>query len=164
MAIDKELSEQLKELKANQRKLKKKEKELKENLKVEKDILKWQKIMDVRSACNKLIQDAELGMRMTLTKLDKYPEYYVYQHPVHKKLKTADRNEEWVRKYIGEVEHGKQGGLSGDIQDLINTARKSTLASWKRMNARKKRRAAYLKRGTFVAGTGKGRASNTGIG
>jgi hypothetical protein len=159
MAIDKDLGAELKELQKEKRELKTRERELRENLKIEKDIQKWQKIMDVRSACRKLIKDAGLGM--SLTKLDKYPDYYIYQHPLDKKLKTADRNAEWVKKYVGEIPIGKNGGPTGREEDLLSTARKSTLAAWKRMSKKKKLVKKYL---SGKGSTGKGRTSGTGIG
>ena len=161
MAIDKDLGEELKELQKEKREMKKREKESKEHLKVEKDIQKWQKIMDVRSACKKVIKDANLGMSMSLSKLDKYPDYYIYQHPVNKRLKTADRNEEWVQQYLGKIPMGEQGGISGDEADLIATARKSTVTAWKRMTKKKKTVKKFM---SGKGSTGKGRTSGTGIG
>ena len=162
MAIETKLSEQLKDVKEKQRSLKKKEKELKEHIAVEKDIVKWQKIMDLRADCVQLVLKADLGISMSLTKLDKYPDYYIYQHPVKKHLKTANRQAEWVKQYVGEVSLGNQGGVTGDLEDLITTARKSTIAAWKRMNKKAKRvtKVKLLK----PKGTGKVRTGDTGIG
>jgi len=159
MALNKVLSEELKEIQKKRRELKKREKDLKEHLKVEKDIKKWQKIMDVRAACNKVIRDANLGMSLTLSKLEKYPDYYVYQHPVLKKLKTSDINKDWVQKYLNNTD--PRGGTGGVEADLIATAVKSRVSAWKRMNKKKKQVKKFL---SGKGATGKGRASGTGIG
>ena len=139
MPVHKSVSDELKDLQKKRRELAKREKELKAQTKIEKDIGKWQKIMDARSACLKILSDADLGMRMTLTRLEKFPDYYVYQHPVNKKLKTSNRNEEWVLHYIGEQRSAK-GGMSGNIEDLMNTARESRYKTWKRLNNKTKKR------------------------
>ena len=94
--------------------------------------------MDLKSACNKLIEDANLGMKMSLTKIDLFPDYYVYQHPTKKKLKTDNRDEDWVKMYIGEMPMDKTyGGATGKEVDLLATARKTRLAAWKRALSKK---------------------------
>ena len=79
MAIHKPLDAELKELRQKKRELAKREKQLKQEQQLEKDIEKWQKIMDAKHACENIIRDANLGMRMSLTRLDNFPDYYVYQ-------------------------------------------------------------------------------------
>lgn len=139
MAMHPSVNEELKKVRSQKRALVKREKVLKAEQTLEKDIGKWQKIMDAKSACHKILKDADLGLRMSLAMLEKFPDYYVYQHPVNKKLKTANRNEEWVKHYIG-VERSPKGGLSGVEADLIDTARKSRLSAWKRATKRKKKK------------------------
>jgi hypothetical protein len=168
MALNKNLKEELKELQKEKREMMKREKVLRQHLKVEQDIGKWKQIMDVRSACEKIIKDANLGMSMSLEKLSKYPDYFIYQHPVDKKLKTTDRNANWVKEYLGEIPMSGKGGITGVEADLLDTARKSTMSAWVRMTKKKKPvRHADIGKLKFLSGkgsTGKGRTSGTGIG
>jgi len=132
------VKEQLKKLRKARSELKKKEKELKFELAIESNIGKWKKIMDVRTACKKIVEDADLGMNMSLTKLELFPDYYVYQHPTKKKLKTDNRDEDWVKMYIGEMPmDATYGGATGEEIDLIATARKTRLNAWKRALSKK---------------------------
>ena len=93
MAIHPSVNEELKKVRSQKRALVKREKVLKAEQTLEKDIGKWQKIMDAKSACHKILKDANLGLRMSLAMLEKFPDYYVYQHPLNRKLKTANRND-----------------------------------------------------------------------
>jgi len=156
------LTEQMASLRKQKREIAKQEKELREGIKLQSDMGKWQKIMDVRSACKKLIADANIGA-MSLTKLEKFPEYIVYQHPVKKSLKTSDRNEEWVKRYLGEIPMDEKGGMVGDEDDLLGTARRTMMRAWKRMGAKKKKVDKYTKKSN-KGGVGKGRTGTTGIG
>ena len=140
MALHKPLKQELDELRKKKRDLAKREKQIKAEQKLEKDIEKWQRIMDVKSACEKLIKDADIGMKMNLKKLDSFPDYYIYQHPVNKKLKTADRNALWVKQYLDETPMDERGGMQGVEADLIATARKTRLSAWKRAVNKKTRK------------------------
>lgn len=163
MALHKEVSKELKEVRQKKRDLNKREKQLKQEAKLEKDIEKWQKIMDAKTTCERVIADANLGMRMSLTKLDNFPDYYVYQHPVNKKLKTADRQQRWVKEYLGEAPMGSQGGMTGVEADLLATARKTRLTAWKRALKKKKAQAKYTSGGS--GGSGKTKAvGSLGVG
>ena len=163
MSIADNLTDEMKSLRQEKRELVKREKELKEHIKLEKDMLKWQKIMDVRTACLELVKDAELGMSMKLSKLEKFPDYFLYQHPTKTKLKTHDRSEDWVKMYLGEIPMDATGGVTGDEADLLNTARKSRLRAWKRLNKTVKKNTKTTTK-TKTSGSGKGRISGTGIG
>ena len=152
------VSDELKSVRKEKRQLAKKERELLLETKIEKDMQKWRKIGELKADCNKLIKDADLGMRMNLTKLDRHPEYYIYQHPVHKKQKTGNRDEQWVKEYIGDA-RPQDGGITGTIEDLIGCARKSRLASWKRMLRKEARKKKYTKDDTTDATKGKSNKS-----
>jgi hypothetical protein len=147
MATNPSVNDKLKKISKDRRALKKREKELKLELKLEgvlkKDLVKWKKIMALRDACNKLIKDADLRINMNMKKLDKYPEYYEYQHPTKKTLKTNNRQEEWVRFYCGD-EPNPKGGSVGVEEDLLSTAKKSRLSALKRGIVKKSKRAKLL--------------------
>ena len=143
MAIPNPVKEQLKKVRKEQRVLKKLEAELQADLKmelnIEKDIGRWKRIADARNACKKIIRDANIGSNMTLTKLENSPNLpsHIYQHPTQRDLKTSDRQQDWVKRFIGELPMGPHGGAGGSLEDLIATARKTRLSAWKR--ARKKK-------------------------
>lgn len=132
MAIHKNVDEEIKRLQSARRELVKQEKILKEEKRLQKDMEKWVKIMELRAQCEKMLDNADIGMRFNLKKLVSFPAYYVYQHPTNGKLRTSDRNAEWVKQYLGEIPYGDKGGMTGVEADLIDTARKSTLRTWKR--------------------------------
>ena len=163
MALHNEASIELVELRQKKRDIVKRVKQLKLEVRLENDIEKWQKIMDAKSTCEKVITDANLGMRMSLSKLDKFPEYYVYQHPVKRKLKTANRNAEWVQQYLGAIPYGATGGITGDEADLLAAAKKTRLSAWKR--AVKKKKTAGKPMSGSSGGSGKARAvGSVGVG
>ena len=139
MALTSRVDDELKKVREQKRELKKRERELKEERALEKGMVKWKNIMDAKAACEKIIEATDLGMKMTLTQLDKFPTFYIYQHPYYKKLKTSNRNDEWVKEYLGEIKMGPKGGRTGVEADLLESARKSTLAAWKRANKKKKK-------------------------
>lgn len=147
MATNLSVNDKLKKISKDKRALKKREKELKLELKLEKlldkDMVKWKKIMALRDACNKLIKDADLRINMNMKKLDKYPEYYEYQHPSYRYLKTNNRQEEWVRIYCGEI-IPHPGGAQGVEEDLLSTAKKTRLAVLKREMRKKSKRAKLI--------------------
>ena len=138
MALHPKVKDELKELRKAKRALVKREKELKAEDTLEKSIGKWQTIMDVKDACQQVINKADLGISMNLQKLSKFPTFYIYQHPIKKSLKTSNRQAEWVKIYLGEIKT-EAGGMGGVLEDLTTTARKSTLATWAKANKKKKR-------------------------
>jgi len=141
-ALNKKLSDVRKEM----RLLKKQESSIREQRDLEKDMSGWQTIMDVRSACEKLVREAKIGKRYTLSKIAKHPTFYIYQHPHKRELRSSNINADWVQKYIGNKSPGPGGGRTGSIEDLLETARVSTLRTWKRLNKKdvKKGRTPYL--------------------
>jgi len=145
MATNLSVNDKLKKISKDRRALKKREKELKLELKLEqlleKDMVKWKKVMALKDAVNKLISDADLRIKMNMKKLDKYPEYYEYQHPTKKTLKTNNRQEQWVRFYCGD-EPNPKGGRVGVEEDLLSTAKKTRLSALKREMVKKSKRAA----------------------
>ena len=162
-----DVNSELKKVRKSKRDLANREKALKAERALEKDIEKWQRIMDAKAACNKIIKEYNIGNRMTLTRLDNFPDYYIYQHPVHKKLKTSDRNVAWVRQYLAEIPMGSaEGSLTGVEEDLTGTARKSRLAAWKRINKKTKKSAKVTKgSGKGKGGSGKAQAvGSVGVG
>lgn len=166
MAIHQNVDDALKDLRKKKRELKTKERELKAEQALERNMDKWKKIIDVQQECRAILAKADLGMRMTLTKLDRFPDYYIYQHPVNKKLKTANRKELWVQQYLGEKPIGERGGLTGVEADLLATARKTRISAWKRANAKKKRVEKVLSQSaTKKGGSGKDKAvGSVGVG
>lgn len=166
MALYPTVDDALKDLRKKKRELKTKERELKAEQALERNMDKWKKIIDVQQECRAILAKADLGMRMTLTKLDKFPDYYIYQHPGKKKLKTANRKELWVQQFLGEKPMGKEGGTMGVEADLLATARKTRIAAWKRANAQKKRVEKILGGGTTKkSGSGKDKAvGSVGVG
>lgn len=166
MALINSVDDELKELRKQKREILKQEKALKREKTLETKMDDWQKIVETREACKKIFRAAKLGNRMTLSKLDSFPNYYTYQHPFNKKLKTDNRDEYWVLEYIGEKPMGPTGGVQGDEADLIATARKSRLAAWTRANKKQKRISRVLaKSSKIMANTGKAKAvGSVGVG
>jgi len=159
MATNLSVNDKLKKISKDRRALKKREKELKLELKLEgvlkKDLVKWKKIMALKVAVNKLISDANIGSAMNMKKLDKYPEYYEYQHPVKRGWKTNNRQEEWVKIYCGELGQ-ERNDIQGVEEDLLSTAKKTRLSALKREMVKKSKKAALMlklsKRGWKVSG------------
>ena len=139
--VDKEL----KDLRKRQKEIEKKIKQLDGTSTIEKGMAKWEKISNVKSACEKLIKEAKLGNDFnSLLKLHKWPDYYIYQHPAKKQMKTADINADWVQFFIGNIPHDPRNrarmetlgnivveGEAG-LKLLRETAAKTRMGSWKR--------------------------------
>ena len=132
---------ELKELKKQQKAIEKKIKELDGTATIEKGMAKWEKISNVKSACEKLIKDAKLGNDFnSLLKLHKWPDYYIYQHPIKKTRKTADINEGWVQYFIGNIPHDpkdtdkmdRYGSWQVKGEEGLQLLRDTALASRKR--------------------------------
>ena len=135
---------ELKELKKQQKAIEKKIKQLDGTADIAKGMAKWEKISNVKSACEKLIKEAKLGRDFdSLLKLHNWPEYFIYQHPGKKTLKTSDINAEWVQYFIGNIPHdprdigqaerlgtAQQKGEAG-LQTLRETADKTKKRIWK---------------------------------
>ena len=140
-----DVEKELKDLRKRQKAIEKKIKQLDGTSIIEKGMAKWEKISNVKYACEKLIRDAKLGSDFnSLLKLHKWPNYYIYQHPLKKQLKTDDINEEWVQYFIGNIPHdpkdtGKmdrygswqEKGEKG-LTILRETAAKTRMGAWKR--------------------------------
>ena len=129
MSDNSSVSKELTELRQKKRDLAKREKQLKAEAKLEKEIEKWHKIMTAKQACEKIIRDSNIGIRMSLKKLDTFPDYYIYQHPTKTKLKSADLNAEWVQEFL----------RTGTEAALLAQAKKTRLRAWKRAVGKKKK-------------------------
>jgi len=166
MAIHISIQDELKKIRKEKRALVKREKDLKTETSIEKDTDRWQRIMDAKVACYKIIKSANLGKSMNLTKLEKFPDFYIYQHPTQRDRRTNNRNELWVQQYIGEKPMDLTGGVSGVEADLLDTAQKTRFAAWKRVNKKKKRVAKVLSQSaTKKGGSGKAKAvGSVGVG
>lgn len=149
---------ELKELKKQQKAIEKKIKQLDGTSTIEKGMAKWEKISNVKSACEKLIKEAKLGRDFdSLLKLHKWPDYFIYQHPSKKQLKTADINADWVQFFIGNIPHDPKNrgqmerfgtmvveGEAG-LKMLRDTAAKTRMGTWKRAKKRQERVESLLK-------------------
>jgi len=157
MAIHKKVNAELAQLRKQKRELVKREKELIVERKLEKNIGKWKVIMDARTKMEEIIDSTDFGRRMGLHEIAKFPTFYIYQHPINKKLKTSNINAKWVQQYLGNIPPDSTGGMGGVEADLLDTARKSTLNTWKRLNNKKKRKAKIMA-DLGITGSGKEKA------
>lgn len=159
-----------KDAKKKIRALQKEKKKLAEDAKLAEQMEPWGLIEDVREKCEQILKDANLPhYANTLAKLSQFPKgNYKYQHPIHKDLKTNNRDADWVKIFIGESPVGKHGGVTGTIEQLESTALYSRMAAWKRKRNKKQKVAktkADLADGGWVETSGKKDASkDVGVG
>jgi len=162
----KDLAKELREIRKEQKILEKRTKELTQEKSLETDMKRWQEIMTVKAALQGVVLNSGLPKRMTLQKIADYPDFYIYQHPTKKSLRSSNRNDEWVRKYCGDIPMGAAGGSQGTEADLIETARTSTMRTWKRLNKKQNPEGIKTTKETILSTkTGKVRAtSKVGVG
>ena len=73
----------------------------------------WKKLEDIKEMIYKALKDSGLNTRYSLNSLaTKVPDFYLYQHPTKKILKSSDKNDDWVKAYC----------KNGSIDALIKTA------------------------------------------
>lgn len=119
---------ELKELKtANRKKEREKQKQLKllaEQATMERDATAWQEITQIKKMVNDQLKGNKLTQRYNLKDISAMPDYFTYQNPDNKKLKTNNQDDKWVKEYLN-------GG--GNIKTLMNTATESRVSVWKRI-------------------------------
>lgn len=133
------LSEMEKEHKAEIKELKKERAEYR----AINDMTTWQKLTALKISLNKNIQENGVA-GWNLKKMSSLMEYYTYQHPKKPVLKSSSESDPWVEEFL------KNGGK---LTTLINTADKSRIATWQRINKPKKRK---KKKATEGEGEGEG--------
>ena len=76
----------------------------------------WKKLEDIKKMVSQALKDSGLSGAYDLKKIaTKVPDYYIYQHPTKKILKTNDKQAQWVVDFL----------KRGSEQTLIDTANKT---------------------------------------
>ena len=92
----------------------------------------WSKLEEIKQLVKERLVANGLSGKYDLKKLaNKVPDYYIYQHPTNKILKSADKNAAWVVAYC----------KKGSIDTLIRTADESRNAFFIMKTTKTKKRA-----------------------
>jgi len=120
---------ELRRLAQSKRSIEKEMRMIKKNQALMSSVGKWKEMTEVKYSIKELMRNsATYGV--SLDKLMKMQEYYIYQHPTNSKLKTSNKNADWVKDFL----------KSGRESQLIDTANKSRPKAWVKMNPKKKRK------------------------
>ncbi len=91
---------------------------------------RWKEMTEVKKSIKEIMRgNATYGI--SLEKLMKMQEYYIYQHPTNTKLKTSNKDVQWVVDFL------KRDGTEAE---LLETANKSRPKAWVKMNPKKARK------------------------
>jgi len=130
MAVSKEDKEQIKNLRDRQRQIDREIEEIKERSVLAQEMSVWMKITEIKNDIQSRI-DAE-NIPYTLRKIATLPSHYIYQHPQNLKLKSSNLDDDWVKEHLAKK--------SGSVEELVATADKTRMSTWKRAIATKKRK------------------------
>jgi hypothetical protein len=122
------LKEEIKSIKAENRKQEReKQKELKKLAalaRMDGDVAVWKEITKLKEMVNQQIKANKLTARYSIKDISTMPDFFTYQNPDNKKLKTNNKDDKWIHEYLN---------AGGKEITLIETAAENRIAIWKKM-------------------------------
>ena len=122
------LKTELKELKTKNRQAEReKQKQLKllaEQARMATDAEVWKEVTQIKEMVNKQLKANKITQRYNIKDISAMPDFYTYQNPNNKKLKTNDKDADWIKEYLA-------GG--GTEKILLETAAASRVSVWKKI-------------------------------
>lgn len=94
------------------------------------DMENWKKLTELKRKLEATNIENGVG-GWNLKRISTMMEYYTYQHPKKPMLKSDKESDLWVTDFLNN---------GGKLATLISTADKSRLATWQRINGKKKRK------------------------
>ena len=94
------------------------------------DMENWKKLTELKRKLEATNIENGVG-GWNLKRISTMMEYYTYQHPKKPVLKSHKESDLWVTEFLNN---------GGKLTTLIDTADKSRVATWQRLNGKKKRK------------------------
>jgi len=111
-------------------------KEQQERIEMSKDTEVWVELTKVKEQVSLMLKNNSLTSAYTLQSLSQIPNHFNYQHPTNKKLKTNNKDEEWVRSFLDN---------GGTEKQLLEQADKGRSNLWKRIKFKRPKSATKTK-------------------
>ena len=118
-------------LQKEKRQLEKDIKHIRRESKLAESVDRWKEISNVRNKVIETIKTNSATKGFSLKRLMSMQEYYIYQNPNLHKLKTSNKDADWVQEWM------KRGN---SIEKLIETANMTRPSAWRKMNPVRKKK------------------------
>ena len=118
-------------LQKEKRQLEKDIKHIRRESKLAESVDRWKEISNVRNKVIETIKTNSATKGFSLKRLMSMQEYYIYQNPNLHKLKTSNKDADWVQEWL------KSGNGIEKLIETVNTTRPS---AWRKMNPVRKKK------------------------
>lgn len=123
------MKDEAKELKvANRKKEKEKQKRItqqQDRIAMSEDTAVWMTITNIKEKLEKTLKSNKITSGYNLRSIVDLPNYYQYQHPSNLKLKSNNKTDDWVAKFLS------NGGTEKQLMEAATSSRTNV---WKRIS------------------------------